>query len=328
MESTELISIIIPVYNTAPYIHKCVYSVLHQTYPHLEVILVDDGSTDGSATICDQFLQKDRRIKVIHQSNEGLSSARNVGIAASEGDSVLFVDSDDWIQPFLVSLLIDMKKGSSSVISVAGVQSVRQNKEPNNVEPEDHAPVRMLSEDACSNMLYQKLFDTSACAKLIPIDIVRAYPFPEGRIYEDLATVYLWILSADEIVITQTAPYCYRQRQGSIMRQHFSKKQLDEKWAVDSIFEYASNNITGLLEAAISRRFSCYCHLLLSMHKSRFEYPDVYKQIKSTLDKDSKTIIWNKHVRQKNRIAAWIFRLFDEGGLYASAGLISFFIKP
>lgn len=95
----DLISIIVPVYNVEKYLNKCIDSIINQTYKNIEIILVDDGSTDNSGKICDEYLLRDSRIKVIHKNNGGLSSARNEGINISSGEYIGFVDSDDWVEP-------------------------------------------------------------------------------------------------------------------------------------------------------------------------------------------------------------------------------------
>ena len=103
----KLLSVIIPVYNVKPYLEKCVESIVDQTYHNLQIILVDDGSTDGSQTICDELAQKDSRIVVIHKENGGLSTARNVGMDRAKGDYIAFVDSDDWLERNMYEVLIN-----------------------------------------------------------------------------------------------------------------------------------------------------------------------------------------------------------------------------
>ena len=104
----KLITIIVPVYNVADYLERCIYSIINQTYKNLEIILVDDGSTDDSGLMCDDFASKDKRIKVIHKKNGGLSDARNVAIDIATGDYITFVDSDDYIELDMKVLLIMM----------------------------------------------------------------------------------------------------------------------------------------------------------------------------------------------------------------------------
>ena len=105
MDST-MISVIVPVYNVEPYLRKCLDSIVNQTYRDFEILIIDDGSTDGSGRICDEYAEKDSRIKVFHTENRGLSCARNLGLAEAKGEWIGFVDSDDWIEPDMYEVLI------------------------------------------------------------------------------------------------------------------------------------------------------------------------------------------------------------------------------
>lgn len=324
MQTSELISVVIPVYNTAAYLTKCVQSVLQQTYQQFEIILVDDGSTDDSPQLCDALAQQDSRIQVVHQRNGGLSSARNTGVGKASGASVTFIDSDDWVLPSLLKTLHDAQSGANHTLSVAGIQPVLEQTNVN--DPESlSSPVRLSPLSACSDMLYQTSFDTSACAKLVPIQIARENPFPEGRLYEDLATVYRWILASDEVALTQNRLYCYLQRPGSIVRQGFSARQLDEKWAIDSLLSYIEAQAPSIINAAISRRFSCYCQLLLAMGQDAARFPQAAQEIRSVLKHDAAKVSRLKDARRKNRIAAGVYRCFGEAGLRASALMVRVF---
>ena len=327
MNNTELVSIVIPVYNTARYLEKCVHSVLTQTYPQFEIILVDDGSTDESPQLCDALAQQDARIRVLHQVNGGLSSARNSGVRIATGASVLFIDSDDWVVPSLLARLVALQCGNPRVLSVAALQPVLASTIV--VEPSEESPVERLSpQDACANMLYQTSFDTSACAKLVPLQIARDFPFPQGRLYEDLATVYRWVLASEEVAITQDRLYCYLQRPGSIVRQGFSPRQMDEKWAVDSIYRELEERWPSILDAAISRRFSCYCQILLALGNEAKRYPELTHALTTQLKRDARIVSRLKDARRKNRIAALVYRCLGSFGLRFSALLVRLFASP
>ena len=120
MKDMDKISVIIPVYNVEPYLKKCLDSVINQTYKNLEMLLIDDGSTDNSGKICDEYAAKDKRIKVFHQENKGLSSALNLGLKNFTGDYLGFVDSDDWIEPDMYEVLYNAIKKENMQISIAG----------------------------------------------------------------------------------------------------------------------------------------------------------------------------------------------------------------
>ena len=113
---TLLVSVIVPVYNVAPYLEQCLDSIVNQTYQNLEIILVDDGSTDESGAICDRYAEQDGRIQVVHKENGGLSSARNVGLDKMTGEWVLFVDSDDWIELNTLELLFEQKNEHAEIV--------------------------------------------------------------------------------------------------------------------------------------------------------------------------------------------------------------------
>lgn len=119
-DSSPLISIIVPVYNVEPYVSKCLESILRQTYQNIEIIIIDDGSTDGGSDICDAYAHKDKRIKVIHQSNEGVSGARNVGLRIAKGEFIGFVDSDDWIEADMYEYLLQNIQQQDADIAICG----------------------------------------------------------------------------------------------------------------------------------------------------------------------------------------------------------------
>ena len=125
---TDKISVIVPVYNVEDYLDRCINSIVKQTYKNLEIILVDDGSTDSSYKICNEWAKKDERIKVLHNKNEGVSKARNVGIDASTGDFIAFVDSDDYIEETMFEKLLDKQKTNNSDIVFCRVNQINNNK--------------------------------------------------------------------------------------------------------------------------------------------------------------------------------------------------------
>lgn len=120
----DLISVIVPVYNVEKYIHKCIDSILNQTYENLEIILVDDGSPDNSGRICDEYAEKDKRIMVIHKENQGVSSARNVGLDRMNGTYVIFIDSDDWVENNCIEILYNKAKENDADVVLCGYNRV------------------------------------------------------------------------------------------------------------------------------------------------------------------------------------------------------------
>ena len=198
------VSIIIPVYNVEKYLQRCIESVLQQTYKDIEVVLVDDGSTDNSGNNCDLWSEKDKRIKVIHKVNGGLSSARNAGCRVATGDYILFLDSDDYLSSDCVSKLIKMCEITGSDIAI--IQMMYIAKETNDeIGLNQDEYIRVLSvEQAIEASLYQRIFSCCAPAKLYKKTIIDGIEFPVDKVSEDLATCHLLFSKP-----TQVHPYVW-----------------------------------------------------------------------------------------------------------------------
>lgn len=228
MKSDPLISVIIPVYNVEKYIGDCVNSVLQQKYTNLEIILINDGSTDTSGQICDGYACKDSRIKVIHKDNGGLSEARNFGIDIASGEYVTFIDSDDYILPTFIEYLYDLISKSSADISVCQLINVD---EKNNILSNGGESVDKVvrgNTDCMKEYLSGTSIDTVAWRKLYRKDLFKPdIRYPVGKYHEDVWTTYKLIAQCETIAIGCNALYAYRQRTGSIVNSSFSPKHLD-----------------------------------------------------------------------------------------------------
>ncbi len=223
----DLISVIVPVYNTEKYLRKCIKSILNQSYQNLELILVNDGSTDNSGNICDEFHLGDGRIKVVHKKNAGLSDARNTGLDMAMGDYVCFVDSDDYIHPEMLERLFLYGTKYKADIAMCDYYTVRGDQFP---EPfYETVTVRELD----SIQALQRLFGPSmaqavvAWNKLYRKDMLSDIRFPVGKIHEDAFTTYQLYYKADKIIHTNEKLYYYVKRDDSITGSGFSKKNLD-----------------------------------------------------------------------------------------------------
>lgn len=222
----DLISVIVPTYNTELYIDRCVQSIVDQTYRNLEIILVDDGSPDNCPSICDAWARKDSRIKVIHKKNGGLSDARNAGMAIATGELIGFVDSDDWISPDMYQLLYERMLNDNSDISACGVEMVW----------EDNTPHRMLTvsgthvlnpDDAMKAIIQETWLKQPVWYKLYKTELVQDILFPVGKYHEDVFWSYQAVGRANQISVFDTPCYFYTQRSGSIMGEGYSLRRLD-----------------------------------------------------------------------------------------------------
>lgn len=259
MDELPLISVIVPVYNVGKYLEKCLDSILAQTYPTLEVILIDDGSTDPSGMICDRYASSNSQIKVIHQPNGGLSSARNTGIRHSHGSLLTFVDSDDWIATTMIETLYrNMMAFGADISSCSEFWLHDEESEPT---PKENTPAVLLPVDAIGDMLYQNGLNHSTWGKLYRKSLFDSVNFPEGKVYEDLATFYLLYLQARTIAHTPSQLYYYRLREDSITG-NFTLKRLDVLDVTDGIERHMAEHCPMLLPAAHDRKLSANFNMM------------------------------------------------------------------
>lgn len=242
----ELISIIVPVYNIERYIGECIKSILCQTYPKIEILLINDGSTDRSGEICQNYAQIDSRIKVLIKENGGLSSARNYGIKHAAGDYYLFVDGDDTIEKDMCQILLNLLKKKKAEIAISSMY--RGEKKVKKERIQKYTP-----KSAIKQMLKEKTFNTSACGKLFRKEVFNGIWFPEDKIYEDLATIYKVFHKAEKIIFYNVPLYYYRKREGSIMQQRFHKKKLDIIGISKEQIEFLKEFYPGLERIAYNR---------------------------------------------------------------------------
>lgn len=237
-----LISVIIPVYNTRYYLEDCVRSVFNQSYRKLEIILVNDGSTDGSATVCDRLKAEDDRVKVIHKKNGGLSDARNVGIDESMGDYVFFLDSDDYLHKDVIEKLYDSLLSTKSEVSICGYSRVTDDggifeqsvfNEKENFTSGVGVLVDFCTENATPYIVaWNKLYKRSL------FDDVR---FPVGRLYEDVFTFKLIFEKVEHVGLVHDCLYYYRYRDNGITNSEKTISNLDQVDAMYDCFVWYEN---------------------------------------------------------------------------------------
>lgn len=253
MKALPIITVIIPIYNVKKYLKDCVESVLSQTYRNLEIILVDDGSTDGSSNLADDFAKVDQRIKVIHQKNLGLSGARNSGLKITTGEYVTFVDSDDRIEPNMISGLFDALTKSDAGIAVCSFKELRSNGKF--IGFSHNHPKRLLStEEALTNMLQEKGFMTSATMKLFPFNFFKNIKFPAGKLHEDVGTTYKLIMKAAKIIFIPDEYYIYIHHDESIVNQSFDDRKLDLIELTDQMCDNIEKRYPALSDVTNERR--------------------------------------------------------------------------
>lgn len=306
MKKEDVISIIIPVYNVEMFIHKCIDSVLQQTYKTLEIILVDDGSTDSCGMICDEYKAKDDRIKVIHKKNGGLSDARNVGLKNATGQYVCFIDSDDYVVSDYIEYLYKVLREHNADISCCNFEYTYENEttEQTKIVDEKEKTYKYDKIDAMKSLLYQKNIDNSMWGKLFKMELFKNIEFPYGKIYEDFAVFYKLVLRSNTLVYSNLKKYLYLQREKSILGTPMGTKDLCMLEFADEMYKNVIKEYPSLENALNSRILNMDFYFLRRMDKEKFykEYQEIVKDIKQR----RKKVIKDKEIKLKTRIAIYI----------------------
>lgn len=285
MGTKDLISVIVPVYNVAKYLDACVVSIQRQTYTYLEILLIDDGSTDESGSICDRYALEDKRIRVIHQKNAGLSAARNKGISVCKGEYISFVDSDDFInRSFIESMYKVMAESGCDLVCMEAARFYDGDEKKvysywKQIDNQKRYYTVYSSEQMLNIAFYQKLSVTDAQLKLYKKRLFQNVEFPVGRYYEDLATTYLFILYSNRVAVIHHQLYAYRFRKSSIMTSTFNDKCLDCIWVGKKLVNDIEVMVPQLRKAA-------YC---AAFRINRIVFPKI-----AFRNKIQKSKVWNE----------------------------------
>ena len=268
----DLISVIIPVYNVKKYLKRCMKGVMNQTYKNLEIILVDDGSTDGSAELCDEFFKSDDRVVVFHKQNGGLSSARNYGVSTANGKYICFVDSDDTVDDDYVETLHDTIVKYKVKLAICA-HRVYYAGHKTAVDMSTSESGKIDSKTILRRLLYADGIDTSSWAKMFTKDILLKNPFPEGRNYEDAATTYRFLDSVNNVGLNSIAKYNYYVRRTSISQKPFDKSKMDLITSTKEMHDYIIDKYPELKNGAERRLMYAYLSTLRQIALSP-ETPD------------------------------------------------------
>lgn len=276
----KLISIIVPVYNNEIYLHKCIDSILNQTYKNIEVILINDGSTDNSGSICNEYALKDNRIKIINQTNKGVSSARNRGLLIAEGEYIGFVDSDDYIQEDMFEYLLNLSEDNSTDISVCNYCLFDSNKTYNkNLLKKDFLKV---SANQALEMLFTSLA-FSCCNKLFKRELFKNELFlTDISMGEDLYITFRMFCKSTDIIIGNEIKYYYNRKNiQSSTKQQFNIKKLSFFQVIAYILNYAKSlNNKKLYTMALKTRTYHAVGFLRQIIDSNFNDIEIINDLK------------------------------------------------
>ena len=306
MEQEKTLSVIVPVYRVEDYLRRCVDSILAQDVPGMEVILVDDGSPDGSGSICDAYARQDPRVQVIHKENGGLSSARNAGLDRATGEFVSFVDSDDYLEPGAYSAMLALAKAQEAQLVCGGRYD----------EDADTGAVQVglcpeTTEAVSPETMVGRIFlwdgcDSSACDKIFCRTLFAGIRFPQGRVCEDVPVIYRVVLNAGKVVFWDRPFYHYVHRGGSISQSGVSAQTLHFSQHTGQILEDIRRSHPALLPQARYLRVRSLSHLMLVLGQAdpqtRRAYAADYRQAHRDLARQTGFVLTSPYLQGRERL--------------------------
>lgn len=319
----NLISIIVPIYKVENYLERCIESILNQTYKDIEIILVDDGSPDKCGEICDNYAMRDNRIKVIHKQNGGLSEARNFGIDIANGEYILFIDSDDFIDKNMCEFLINEAKENDSDIVMCNYYIVKEN---------EYFINKMLVTDnriSLTNLEMMKIFFLKGYRETL-ITWNKLYRrklfytnknirFPVGRLNEDIFTTYRLYYVANKIVVINKPLYYYVLRKESIMGNFSEKNIIAHMDCIKESYIFAKDkekNIRYMIQIASLRMYFICLYLGLKNKDKRKEKIYYLNKMKNYVILNLKNIYFNPYLNLKSLIKFLVIKFNMEIRFY------------
>ena len=294
--NNELISIIVPVYNVEKYLKRCISSIIEQTYKNIEIILVDDGSTDKSLEICKKYSKTDKRINVYHKKNGGLSSARNYGIKKSKGNYIIFVDSDDYINNFFVEKLYMCLINEQADISCCYFETFSSKDPTYNIENKKNIKIDVFdSKQAIINMMYDKGINNSASCKIYKKELFKKISYPLNMYFEDLATTYKVFDISKKIVLYRCPLYYYYQRSESILHQINDKKINDLLHTMTDINLYFKNK-PEYKNSILAREINAHFYIYRNSNNKALK-----SSSKEFIKKNRKTVLFDSNITKKTK---------------------------
>lgn len=299
----NLVSVIVPVYNVEPFLSRCINSLINQDYKNIEIILVDDGSTDESGNICDRYAAIDGRIKVIHQEYQGVSGARNKGLAIVQGEYIMFLDSDDEAHPQYVSKLYYTLIKNGLDIAQCCLIRIKNGLRVNEQEVRDE--VRIFSGYDMQMKIFERnrYFSMVLCGKIFKKELFSGLQFPLGRINEDESLIYLLMYRSKRIGIIDDYLYYYHYNGESITEKKYNIHRLDSFYMLREKYNfYMEHGHIDLANKTANEYFSQMSVALLNGKKVADDYPAILNKAKEIYREDRLNLLEKAHLRADKKL--------------------------
>lgn len=302
------VSVIIPVYNVNLYLSECIESIINQSMSDIEIIIVNDGSTDGSEDICRYYELTDKRIKVINKKNGGLSSARNAGIDIATGEYIIFIDSDDIINQNMIEVLYHYcKKYNCDIAQCLYKRFINRKEIINDIYDEfkESADIKVINNVEALENLYNERYINSIVAwnKLYKLELWNGVRYPEGKLHEDEYTIYKILFKSKNVAIIDEELYFYRNNPNSIINDKYNIKRLDSIDAFEERYNFFINNNMDSLSKKTMNKY--VLNILSIYYRVNYEVDnnkEILSYLKSKLKKHLKKIISNNEISLKSKM--------------------------
>lgn len=302
--NSPLVSVIIPVYNAEQYLTRCLDSVLNQDYTNIEIILVDDGSTDNSGKICDHYASEDSRITVVHIPNGGASLARKRGLDLSHGEYVTFVDSDDWVSPYYVSTLLQLVSEYGVNVSSCGVQRVKHGEKLKDNYTEKYNSQLLSFEELMPRFFKYEFWGYPG--KIYLRSCFERLDFPVATLSEDYYVMTQLFNKERQIASTDAPLYYYEFHDNSLSHQKLSKRAFEEFENVKAVYDYVCSNMSQYKKYAFSNVCETVVKLyFLKKQDTKGEYKEYFQTINKFLRQSRKDVIKNNLVPKGVKLLAF-----------------------
>lgn len=315
----EKVSVIVPVYNVEKYIDRCVQSLFDQVYENIEIVLINDGSTDRSGEMCDEYAKKDSRVKVLHQEYNGVADARNKGVAMATGEYIIFLDGDDEADKEYVSKLYTTLKENDLDIAQCCLLRIRNGEPINKLEVKEGVRIFNGMEMQMKTFDRDRYFCNVVCGKLFKKELFEGLSFPYGRINEDESMIYLLTFKSERVGIIDDYLYYYHYNGDSITEKKYNIHRLDAFYMLEEKFAfYKERGLDAFANKVANEYFSqmsiVFCH---KKEEIADDYNAIKKKAREIYKKDRKAIL----NRAKLRIDRRVFCILS----YISVGFVKLY---
>lgn len=304
MSKSPLIAVIIPVGNVAPYLPRCLDSVLAQTYPNLEIIVIDDGTTDGSAELAAQYATRDPRVKVYHQAAAGVAAARNLGLSKVTAPYLTFVDADDYVTADYVATMYQSLITTDTAMAVGGICKIKLNGKAVLCATNEQTVVDPKT--FYTAMLHDEYLATYA--KLYRTELWRGITFPVGRVYEDVAVMYQIVARCDRIALHTVPLYYYCRRSDSITACPFTPHYLDLITAIKAMCAFITARYPDLQALADSRVLWAYLIVLWQLALVKHPDPTIKQELWTYVKQHRRAVLKSRLLSKPLHLTLWSTR--------------------